>query len=241
MSRKYVGFDIETAKVIPEGANLREERPLGVTCVAFDRADFPNLAVGAKGNQMTPAEVREVVDRLEEMVAQGYVITTWNGLAFDFDILAEEAEPDVAQRIARLATSDNHVDLMFHFVCAKGFRVALAKACEGMEIEGKTDGVSGARAPELWAAGERDKVLEYVAQDARIQRLLAEAVDAKGKLWWVKKNGQLASAVLGEPRSVPRALLLPEPDTSWMDNPPERKWFTWWTKQHGVKLDVGVF
>jgi len=28
-----VAFDIETAKITPEGADLRKERPLGITCV----------------------------------------------------------------------------------------------------------------------------------------------------------------------------------------------------------------
>jgi hypothetical protein len=242
MSRKYVGFDIETAKVIPEGANLRDERPLGVTCVAFDAEDFKRTIAAASG-QMTPAEVRAVVDQLEELIGKGYTIATWNGLAFDFDILAEEAEVDVAKRIAVIAASEHHVDLMFHFVCAKGFRCSLAKACEGMDIEGKTEGVTGAGAPELWASGEREKVLEYVAQDARIQRLLTEEVAKAGRMWWVTKKGTLSSVVLGEPRDVVAALRLPEPDTTWMDNPPQRKWFYWWTKPHGVDLspDPKVF
>ena len=35
MSRKYVAFDIETAKILPEKfGDLHDHRPLGITCMA---------------------------------------------------------------------------------------------------------------------------------------------------------------------------------------------------------------
>ena len=35
MSRKYVAFDIETAKILPENfGDLHDHRPLGITCMA---------------------------------------------------------------------------------------------------------------------------------------------------------------------------------------------------------------
>lgn len=236
--RMYVGFDIETAAIIPEGESLRDHRPLGITCVGFDTADGGVATIGAEGARMTPAEIESVVDALEQYVEEGYTIATWNGLAFDFDVLAEEAaDPELGARIAKLATGEHHVDLMFHFLCVKGFRCGLAKALEGMELEGKTDGMSGAAAPQLWADGERDKVLEYVGQDARIQRLLVEKTAADRRLYWITGKGKLSHAVMGEPRTPREALRLPEPDTAWMDNPPARKWSYWWTKQYGVKME----
>lgn len=236
---KYVGFDIETAAIVPEGESIRDHRPLGVTCAGFDTADADHglpTTIGAAGARMTPAEIRKVVETLEAYVEAGYTIATWNGLAFDFDVLAEEAEPDVAQRIAELATGDSHVDVMFHFLCTKGFRCGLAKALEGMGLEGKTEGVSGALAPQLWADGERSTVLEYVHQDARIQRLLTEKVDAEGRLYWITGKGKRSHAVLGVPRSPKRALLIPEPDVGWMDNPPKREWSYWWAEKLGIEM-----
>lgn len=238
MGRKYVGFDIETEAIIPEGENLRDHRPLGITCVGFDTAEDGTTTIGAVGEHMMLEEIKSVVAALERYVEEGYTIATWNGLAFDFDILAEEAaDPELGARIAKLATGEHHVDLMFHFLCVKGFRCGLAKACEGMEIEGKVEGMSGASAPELWATGEREKVLEYVGQDACIQRRLVEKVEADRRLYWVTAKGTLSHAVMGKPRTPREALRIPEPDVTWMDNPPARKWSYWWTKQYGVRME----
>ena len=43
--RKFLALDIETAKVLPDGADLRSHRPLGICCVAVlaEGDDQPNL------------------------------------------------------------------------------------------------------------------------------------------------------------------------------------------------------
>ena len=59
---------------------------------------------------------------------EGYTIVTWNGLSFDFNILAEEAnERSLCGQLAF-----DHVDLMFHLLCAMGYLVSLQRAAEGM-------------------------------------------------------------------------------------------------------------
>ena len=45
------------------------------------------------------------------------MILTWNGLGFDFDVLAEEADSHALCKQCALG----HVVLMFHFVCVQGF------------------------------------------------------------------------------------------------------------------------
>ena len=84
-------------------------------------------------------------------------------LGFDFDILAEES--GMLEECRDLAVS--HVDMMFHVFCQLGYGVGLDAAARGMELAGKSKGMSGVLAPVLWAEGRREEVLEYVAQDVR--------------------------------------------------------------------------
>lgn len=64
-------------------------------------------------NRMRRHEVQGLVNYLEKEVECGYTIVTWNGLGFDFDILAEES--GMLEKCRRLA--NNHVDMMFHALC----------------------------------------------------------------------------------------------------------------------------
>jgi hypothetical protein len=45
------------------------------------------------------------------------------------------------------------VDMMFHVFCSLGYPVALDKAAQGMGLPGKPPGMSGFKAPKLWAQG----------------------------------------------------------------------------------------
>ena len=113
---------------------------------------------------MAREEARHVVDCLSQMAADGYTMLTWNGLGFDFDILAEESGAfetckDLALR---------HVDMMFHVFCDRGFLVALDKAAQWMGLPGKPAGMTGLLAPQFWAQGRYREVLAYVTQDVRI-------------------------------------------------------------------------
>jgi len=54
-----------------------------------------------------------VLDYLSRMVDKGYTLLTWNGLAFDFDVLSEESGD--FDRCRDLAL--NHVDMMFQMPC----------------------------------------------------------------------------------------------------------------------------
>ena len=172
MARKYLAFDIEIAAAVPgDDFNWRSYRPLGITCAAalpYDLADSIIWhAQGDKGHpaeRMTREEARRVVDYLSQMAADGYTVLTWNGLGFDFDILAEES--GAFETCKDLALG--HVDMMFHVFCDRGFPVALDKAAQGMGLPGKPAGMTGLLAPQFWAQGRYREVLAYVAQDVHI-------------------------------------------------------------------------
>ena len=250
---KYLAFDLEIVKEIPEGGDWKEQRPLGISCAATIRSGdlssllwYPGQSIGVpKSGAMSKVELLKLVDYMTEQLSYGYFPLTWNGLQFDFDVLAEESGDYLTcSKLAML-----HVDMMFHFFCIKGFPLGLKAASKGMKLEGKTEGMTGALAPPLWAnnnerlielgrpdlaeLSEKEKldyVLKYVGQDAIATLELAEAIDkAKGKLRWISKKGH-PNEVQFENGFLPvkKALELPEPNNSWMTDPIKREAFYSW-------------
>jgi len=236
MGRNYLAFDIEIAGEFPENApDWKAYRPLGITCAATLPADTrtPRLWHGVTGDgrpadRMSRGEAAGLVDHLAAAVQQGYTILTWNGLGFDFDVLAEESGK--LDECSSLAIA--HVDMMFHVFCRFGFPVGLDTAAKAMHLPGKPEGMSGILAPRMWAAGKRQEVLDYVAQDARTTLDLATACEEQGCLRWITRRGSAKRMPLpGGWLDVTAALELPQPDTSWMSTPWPRSKFTGWLRR----------
>jgi hypothetical protein len=171
------------------------------------------------------------------MQNKGYRIVTVNGLGFDFDILAEECESDsAAEACQRLALE--HTDIGFAMFCQKGFMVGLSAMAKGLGVAGKTEGMSGALAPSMWAESRegQDKVLEYVQQDVQATADIYDALIVRQRMYWTTKRGTRSKYPWrplfsnGHILSVREALELPEPDTSWMDNAWSREKFCGWTE-----------
>ena len=110
-TRKYLAFDIETAK-LPDG-DWRSCRPLGISCAATLLGDDKEPTLWHGGDRLTRQETAALVQYLSEQVAQGCTVVTWNGLGFDFDVLAEES--GLLEQCRTLALG--HVDMMFHVLC----------------------------------------------------------------------------------------------------------------------------
>ena len=233
MGKRYVAFDIEIAKDVPgTDFNWQEHRPLGISCAAALRCDveqpivwYGNTIDGTPAGKMSIPEVRGIVTQLLDLVSHGYTLLTWNGLGFDLDVLAEESQR--IQECKNLAL--NHVDMMFHVFCDRGFPVALDKAAQALGIPGKPQGMSGMLAPGLWAKGSYKEVIDYVCQDARLTLHVAHACETLGTFKWITRRGSPSSRDLsGGWLTVKDALRLPSPDTSWMDQPISRSRFTNW-------------
>ena len=233
---RYLAFDIETAKILPpETTDILAHRPLGIACAAAARSDSPEPLVwhGTDGGRPAARMSREVccamVADLEALVSGGYTLLTWNGLAFDLDIVAEES--GLVESCARLALE--HVDMMFHVVCSLGHGVALQKAAEGLGLPGKPDGMSGKDAPALWASGNYEAVLRYNVEDVRLALRVLETSGSRGELRWItRRNSTGRMPLTGGWRRVRDALALPLPDTSWMTAPPSRERFLAWIPKH---------
>jgi hypothetical protein len=229
---RYLAFDIETAELPRWGHERGRRHPVGITCAATLASDESDPRLwhgvcpdGTPAPRMSVADARQLVDYLSSKTRDGYRVLTWNGLDFDFQVLAEESSELSACRT--LAWS--HVDMMFHVFCVQGFRISLDKTAQGMGLPGKPEGMSGILAPKLWAEGCHRQVLDYVGQDARTTLQLAEACEKCRALRWITATGKLRRMPLaGGWLRVEEAVKLPEPDTSWMDHPaPREELLTW--------------
>lgn len=233
MPRKYLAFDLETAKVVKgRSFSLAKERPLGVSCIATLKSDEADPQLwhghtdsGTPAERMAPDDFNPFLQYMNEAVEAGYTLLTWNGLGFDFDVLAEESQQADTCKSLALA----HVDMLFHVFCEKGFPVSLANAAAGLNVEGKTDGISGMEAPVLWKAGRHQEVLDYVAQDVRATLAVGLAAEEQKQFRWITAKGRPSKFPLRKGwLNVSEARNLPEPDTSWMDRPIPRSNFAGW-------------
>lgn len=229
---QYTAFDIEITKIMPTGVqDWSRYRPLGISCAATLTSNgeanlfYGETAEGDYAPQMSLAEIRTLIRHLQAEVAAGRTILTWNGLGFDFDILAEESGEYAACKELAL----EHIDMMFHVFCLKGFGLGLDKAAKGMGLRGKTPGISGEMIPRMWNEGRYQVVLEYLRQDVQTTLDLGVAADQQRQLRWLSNRGTPQQLPLNSGwLTVKRALELPLPDTSWMSNPWPRSKFTGW-------------
>jgi len=225
--------------VLPEGVgDILSHRPLGITCATATANDMPKPIIwhgknesGRPSSQMTIVEAAQVVTDLANLTSRGYTLLTWNGLGFDFDVLAEESGK--TKECASLAV--NHVDMLFHVLCSLGHLISLQKAAEGMHVIGKKAGFSGAVVPAMWATGRHDEVIDYCVQDTRLTLQLAEECENKGQLSWITQRGGLGRMLLPTGwLTVQDANALPIPDTSWMSDPPSRDRALQWIRRAGL-------
>jgi hypothetical protein len=174
---------------------------------------------------MSQNEACNLVYYLAARASEGYTILTWNGVGFDFDILAEES--GMLPECRKLAI--DHTDMMFHVLCQLGFGVSLASAARAMGIEAKNDGISGAVVPKLWAEGRRTRVLEYVGRDAKTTLQLATMCEERKCLIWKTVTGRRRNMPLRRGwLSVRNVRRLPKPRNAWMYKYWSRaKWTAW--------------
>jgi len=236
---KFTAFDIEIAKEIPPDVkDWKLVAPLGISCAALWTDDLtPNPELFWAEPQLNQERAKDLVFRLQVLQNQGYVIVTWNGCGFDFPVLAQES--GMKQECAELAL--NHVDLMLLVTFQKGFMLGLNKACVGAGLTGKTHEVvlksgqkltemGGALAPQMWAMGETEAVLTYLAGDVEQTNKLAHAIEAQKSIRWTSNSGKFQLCIVNKLYTVKELFDLPKPDTSWMTNPVSRESFTEWTK-----------
>ena len=235
---KLAAFDLEIAAVVPDTVQeWSKVKGLGISCAAIAFSDIDEVEVWQRVPRFEKSVSIDLVERLGELSEEGYTLVTWNGCSFDFRVLAEES--GLVQRCGQLAL--NHVDLMLIVTFTKGWYLSLQAALQGAGLSGKLTRVrlstgreirdmDGSKAPALWAAGEHDAVLAYLKDDVVQLLKLAQLVSRRGRLSWLSRTGNPQEVRLSRLLTVTECFDIPEPDTSWMSNPPRRKQFTDWIK-----------
>ncbi len=228
----FATFDLETAKVLPARADPKAHLPLGITVAA---ARLPSGVIrywhGGGPEKPSPAltgpESAQLVRDLARLADGGTDIVTWNGAGFDFLVLAHES--GMWEECARLA--QNHMDIMLHFLCEKGYPVSLQAVGQPLGLE-KAAGMQGHEAPAAWRDGQQEWVMEYLAGDVSMLADIDLALQRDKGLHWITRRGKKNHWPLRQPLTVREALSLPEPDTSWMDAPLSRGEMCGWIAEH---------
>jgi hypothetical protein len=233
---KLAAFDLEIAAEIPDDvSDWTSYGPLGISCAAVAMSDVTPVRFWSGIPQLTKAEATQLVADLSELRTEGYTLVTWNGCGFDFRVLAQES--GLVEECGRLAM--NHVDLMLLVTFTKGWYLSLQKALEGAGLSGKLkqvalsdgsilDGMDGAQAPRLWASGEHEAVLAYLEQDVAQLLELAHHAAARQEIRWISNAGNPQRVRFPRLLTVDECFNIPEPDTSWMSDPPSREQFVAW-------------
>ena len=235
---KIASFDLEIAKVLdPENKDFISQGPLGITCAACQLEGEVLYWQGRP--RMTQQQCQELVSDLQGLVQQGYSLLTWNGMYFDFQVLAQES--GLYEECAELAL--NHIDLMLIVTFSKGWFVGLQSALEGMGLAGKLksvrlsdgtiiDDMGGDKAPSFWEKGEYEAVLDYLEQDVLQPYLLTKKILSHGHLRWFSKKGKAQFLNIPRLLTVRECFDIPEPDVNWMTDPPRREQFIEWAQKH---------
>lgn len=234
MRRSYLAFDLKIAKSVAPTDELLDQRPLGVSCAAVMACDdeYPHLWYSSESDgtplpRMLTTDLVELVHFLRSQTKTGYTITTWNGVGFDFDILAEES--GMAAECRSLAI--DHVDMMFHVFCQKGFPVSFDAAAKGVGLFEKLNPIDSSEVPALWQRGKTKKVLDYLKRQCHTTLEIAITSEQQRFFSWVPKRKRNANTldIHGGWDTVREAVARPLPDTSWMTTPAwDREKFTGW-------------
>lgn len=175
----------------------------------------------------------------------GFVPFTWNGLAFDFKLLATYS--GAIKECAEMAL--NGIDGMFLVVAHKGHMLGLDKVLQGCGVGGKLhsvtlnngeafDAMTGKEAPRLWQAKEFTAVKDYLRDDVVMPLKLAKHIEITKFISW-RSNAGKQNYLRTNMLTVLEALKLPEPDVSWMTAPVRRRDFYSWIPP-SILYDHGV-
>jgi hypothetical protein len=237
---KLASFDLETAKIGSfDEMDWKNPSSLGITCVAIMLNDQIDPLSWHGIPQLSQRECQEIVRKLEQVTRDGYKIVTWNGCKFDFQVLAQES--GLVADCARLAR--DHVDLMLMVTFHKGWLLSFQKALEGAGLKGKLKKVTlttgkviynmdGAMAPQLWAQGEHQAVMDYLLEDVKQLLELASVIEKRRGIHWISSSGKPQTVEVERLMTVKECLLIHEPDVSWMSNPPQRGDFVGWAQPY---------
>jgi hypothetical protein len=215
--------------------DLKQYASLGISCAALRLSDVTEPILWSGFPKLSQPQAAAIVNKLLALVAEGYTVVSWNGCSFDFWVLATES--GLIEDCAALAL--HHIDLMMQVTFTAGHYLGFEKALRGAGLSGKKKEVTlrdGSRlmemtdgeAPRLWARGESDAVLSYLRQDVDQLLMLAFEIRRCQFVSWTSNSGRRCTLEIPQLLPASACFGIPEPDTSWMSNPPRRESFVDW-------------
>ena len=228
---KYLSFDIEISDIfdLAVGEDIEDHGPLHISIAStavYGGEERLWYSVG-KNNKplisMSQNKAFELLEYLDTMQKQDYMICSWNGLKFDLKWIGYMAQDlEYAAEIARKS-----YDVMFQFFNQRGFPVGLEAVGQAMGVKTKKI-ISGADAPKEWCAGNYELVQKYVMNDSRITNDIIAVILKQKEIRWITKDKKQRNEPISRLKSVQEILREPEPDQSWMNSPIRRSEFYEW-------------
>jgi hypothetical protein len=204
---------------------------------------------GAYLDIMSQQNARDLADVLIEYAKNSFVIT-WNGMNFDFPLLAAVCAEPYSTEIKRVALK-RHIDIGYCMVTDIGFMIGLDKAAKSLGIQGKTEGMHGYLAPLLWhperplteeelveikpfgvipgSDQAKELCLKYVGQDSKVSVDVYEALVIQKSLSWLTRTGKVVrtpwipSFTEGRLMTVYEASMIEPVRTPWWPENPFNK------------------
>ena len=226
----YLSYDIELYNDLEEGERNFSELIPSIAAFTTNKHD---LKYFYDEPFMSKETAKILVLEMTYFLKQGVPPFTWNGVAFDFPLLAQYS--GLIEECAELAL--NGVDGMLLITFNKGYFLGLDAALIGAGLETKQHTIklnngmdfsmSGRDAPKLWRGGEYDAVKKYLEGDVFRPLDLIEAIRRNGGIRWISKTGK--NMFQPTPLIPVKDLFsLPLPDVSWMSDPKPRSEFVEW-------------
>jgi hypothetical protein len=195
-SMKVIALDIETSNLDMDIDGLTFDDPTGwnTSCVAIhDHHRNGTFVYVRNPEELCLNETENVfpfsflASDLEEWFYSGYLLVTKNGSSFDLPIISKSVENggcgEKVAKMLKLFTDaptkreldigtfkdipPRYIDICEYIRNSTGVRRSLQSLIQGTFGLSESKLMSAAEAPENWAAGEHQKVLDYCASDAR--------------------------------------------------------------------------
>jgi hypothetical protein len=226
----FLSYDIELySELDTENINFAEMIPsIAATCTSTKDLRFWYDVPYASRET-----AKNLVNFMMDEMKNGWFPFTWNGVSFDFNLLAQYS--GMVEECAELAL--NGVDGMLLIVFNKGYFLGLDAALSGAGLQSKQHAVklnngldfsmTGKDAPAMWRKGEYDAVKAYLKGDVFRPLELIEAIRKNNGIKWTSKTGK-PNFQKTPLTPVKELFSIPQPDVSWMTDPKPRKEFVNW-------------
>ena len=211
-------FSVEISNDIPlHTKDWNEYRPFKFLCGSIK---FSNEDVGYRTFQTA----QSMLDYL--LLFCDSNMYSWNGLGFGFAVLADSVNrPFLCSQFAK-----NHTDMMFDFFCRHGYPISLMSVAKGFGFDKEVEAIifRNNNVADWAKRGQNDLIEELSRMKADLILRVVEKAEDSGGLVWINGRGERAMETIDHFHPVHEAILLPEPDVSWMSDPMSRESFTKW-------------